>query len=73
MILWIYKGVTGFNFQIKIAFFALKIYFALTNSVDPNEMLHYQSGHLLEQVISFITYMHIFFRKKIHFVRYVFL
>ena len=42
MVHCIYKGVTYYNFQIKVHIFL----FALSNSVDPDEMLHYATFHL---------------------------
>ena len=46
MVHCMYLGVTGYTFQIKIAFLSLKIDFALANSVDPDEMPHYVAFHL---------------------------
>ena len=34
------------SFKKKIVFFCLKIFFTLTNSVDPDEMQHYAAFHL---------------------------
>ena len=57
--IYIYGGVTGFNFQLKIVFHSLMIIFVLANNVDlrsafifansagPNEMLHNSSGSSL--------------------------
>ena len=42
----VYIGVTGYNFQIKIAFLFLKIIFALANGAEPDEMPHYAAFHL---------------------------
>ena len=42
----IYLGVSGYNFQKKIVFFWLKVFFTFSNNVDPNEMQHYASFHL---------------------------
>ena len=41
-------GMSGYNFETNIVFFCLKIFFTLTNSVDPNEMQHkhYAAFHL---------------------------
>ena len=41
-----YLGVSGYNFQKNIVLFCLKIFFTLTNSVDPNEMPHHAVFHL---------------------------
>ena len=43
-----YRGVTGYNFQIKSLFLSLKIVFALKQiaSVKPDEMPHYAVFHL---------------------------
>ena len=43
----IYRGVTGYNFQIKLYFFYLKIVFVLANSVDTGEMPHYIDGSFI--------------------------
>ena len=37
--------MSGYNFK-KIVFFCLKIFFTVTNSVDPDEMQHYAAFHL---------------------------
>ena len=37
--------MSGNNFR-KILFFRLKIFFTITNSVDPDEMQHYAAFHL---------------------------
>ena len=42
---YIYLGVSGYNFQ-KVLFFLSEDLFALTNSADPDEMLHYAALHL---------------------------
>ena len=45
-----YLGVSGYNFK-NIVFFCFKIFFTLTNSVDPDEMQYnaafYQGLHFL--------------------------
>ena len=38
--------MSGYNFQIIYILFCLKIFFTLTNSVDPDEMQHYAAFHL---------------------------
>ena len=40
MVHYVYWGVNGFSFQIKIVGLSLKIDFVLANSVDPNEIPH---------------------------------
>ena len=40
MVHCVYRGVTGYNFQVIIVFLSLKIVFGLANSVDPDEMRH---------------------------------
>ena len=45
MVHCIYRGIAGYNFQIKVAFLFLKI-FVIANSVDPYEMPHsYEMPH----------------------------
>ena len=46
MVYCIYLWLTGYSFQIKIVLHFLKNVFALTNSVDPDEMLHYELFYL---------------------------
>ena len=46
MVHCIYRGVTGYKFQIKIVLLLLKIVFILANSVDLDEMPHYAAFHL---------------------------
>ena len=46
MVHCIYRGVTGYNIQIKLYFSCLKITFVLVNSADPDEMLHCAACHL---------------------------
>ena len=41
----IYCGVTGYNFQTKCISFS-EDRFVLTNSADPDEMLHFAAFHL---------------------------
>ena len=41
-----YLGVSGYNIPKNIVFFCLKIFFTLSNSVDPDEMQHYAAFHL---------------------------
>ena len=41
-----YLGVSGFKIYKNIVFFGLKIFFTLTNSVDPDEMPHYAAFYL---------------------------
>ena len=43
--LYIYQGVTGYNFQIKIVFLSLKMDFVKANSTDPDEMQHHVAFH----------------------------
>ena len=38
--------VKGYNFEIKLQFFSVKIIFVLANSVDPDEMPHYAAFNL---------------------------
>ena len=40
-----YLGVSGYKFK-NIVFFCLKIFFAFSNRVDPDEMQHYAVFHL---------------------------
>ena len=41
-----YLGVSGYiNFK-NVVFFCLKFFFTYTNSIDPDEMLHYAAFHL---------------------------
>ena len=42
MVHYIYRGVTAYNFQIKLHFFLCGSFFILVaNSVDPDEMRHF--------------------------------
>ena len=45
MIHHIYLGVSGYDLK-NIAFFYLKIFFYLSNSVDPGKMQHFASFYL---------------------------
>ena len=44
-ILIAHLGASGSG-ELKILYFCLKIFFTLTNSVDPDEMPHYAAVHL---------------------------
>ena len=46
MVHCIYQGVTGLNFQIKMYLSPLNDVFILTNSANPDEMLHFLTFHL---------------------------
>ena len=47
MVDYIIRGVTGYNLQInKIVFLSLKIVFVLANSVDLDEVQHYEAFYL---------------------------
>ena len=46
MVHCIYRGVTGYSFQMKIAFHSLKFVFILANTVDPDEMPYDVAFHL---------------------------
>ena len=41
-----YLRMFGYNFQKMLYFFGLKIFFTLTNSVDPDKMPHHAAFHL---------------------------
>ena len=44
MVHCIYLGVAGYNSK-NIEFLSLKFFFVLTNSADPDEILHYAAFH----------------------------
>ena len=46
MVHCIYRGVTGYSFQMETVFHSLKFIFIFANSVDPDEMPHDVAFHL---------------------------
>ena len=54
MVLFINRGITGYEFGIQIIFLLLMFVFILANNVDPDGMLHY--GTLLQYLHNFSKY-----------------
>ena len=66
MVHCIYWGVIGYNFQIKLYFFSLKIIFVFANSVDSDEMLHNAAFHLGFQCLPKYTYIWVPSIQRVH-------